>query len=71
MIDVLADAMIEHGIPEYIRSDNGPDFVADVLHKWPASTGSSTLDTDLPAIGQTRGKKSYNAALHTMVQQAV
>lgn len=22
LIDVLADAMIEHGIPEYIRSDN-------------------------------------------------
>lgn len=21
---ILADAMIEHGIPEYIRSDNGP-----------------------------------------------
>ena len=28
VIDVLADAMIEHGIPEYIRSDNGPEFVA-------------------------------------------
>jgi len=28
VIEVLADAMIEHGIPENIRSDNGPEFVA-------------------------------------------
>jgi len=24
VIDVLAEAMIEHGIPDYNRSDNGP-----------------------------------------------
>lgn len=34
VIDVLAEAMIEHGIPEYIRSDNGPEFVAKELRKW-------------------------------------
>jgi putative transposase len=28
VIEVLAEAMIEPGIPEYIRSDNGPEFVA-------------------------------------------
>ena len=38
LIDVLADAMIEHGIPEYIRSDNGPEFVAsrNCANGWPA-----------------------------------
>ena len=43
LIDVLADAMIEHGIPEYIRSDNGPEFVAKELRKWLARTGAATL----------------------------
>ena len=39
-----ADAMIEHGIPEYIRSDNGPEFVAKELRKWlQARTGAATL----------------------------
>lgn len=33
VIEVLADAMIEHGIPEHIRSDNGPEFVAKDLRK--------------------------------------
>ena len=28
VIDVLADLMLLHGIPDHIRSDNGPEFVA-------------------------------------------
>ncbi len=43
VIDVLAEAMIDHGIPEHIRSDNGPEFVAKNLRKWLAATGSKTL----------------------------
>jgi len=40
---VLAEAMIEHGIPEYIRSDNGPEFVAKQLRKWLVRIGAKTL----------------------------
>jgi transposase InsO family protein len=43
VIEVLADAMIEHGIPEHIRSDNGPEFVATGLRSWLAATGAKTL----------------------------
>jgi putative transposase len=43
VIDVLAEAMIKHGIPEHIRSDNGPEFVAKQLRKWLAKTGAKTL----------------------------
>jgi TusA-related sulfurtransferase len=43
VIEVLAEAMIEHGIPEYVRSDNGPEFVATELHKRLAKTGAKTL----------------------------
>ena len=43
LIELLADAMIEYGIPEYIRSDNGPEFVAKELRKWLARTGAATL----------------------------
>jgi putative transposase len=28
LIETLADLMLVHGIPEHIRSDNGPEFVA-------------------------------------------
>jgi putative transposase len=50
LIEVLADAMIEHGIPEYIRSDNGPEFVAQELRKWLARIGSATLYIALTVI---------------------
>ena len=34
VIFVLAELFIKHGIPEHIRSDNGPEFVAKKLMKW-------------------------------------
>ena len=34
VILILADLFIEHGIPEHIRSDNGPEFVARKLMAW-------------------------------------
>jgi len=30
----LSELFIEHGIPENIRSDNGPEFIAERLRKW-------------------------------------
>jgi putative transposase len=39
VIDVLADAMLEHGVPAHLRSDNGPEMVAK--NKKPASLASS------------------------------
>ena len=34
MIESLADVMVMKGVPEHIRSDNGPEFVAKDLRKW-------------------------------------
>jgi putative transposase len=34
VIDTLAEALLEHGVPEHIRSDNGPEFVARWVRKW-------------------------------------
>jgi transposase InsO family protein len=34
VIFVLADLFIEHGVPQHIRSDNGPEFIAKKLRKW-------------------------------------
>lgn len=43
VIEVLADVMLFRGIPEHIRSDNGPEFVAEELRKWLAKLGTRTL----------------------------
>ena len=42
VIEQLAIAMTIHGILEYIRSDNGPEFIAINLHKWLSSIGLKT-----------------------------
>ena len=34
IIFILADLFIEHGVPEHIRSDNGPEFIAKKLMDW-------------------------------------
>jgi transposase InsO family protein len=34
VIFVLADLFLKHGVPEHIRSDNGPEFVAKKLLAW-------------------------------------
>ena len=43
VIEVLADVMLVEGIPEYMRSDNGPEFVAKELRKWRQEVGAKTL----------------------------
>ena len=40
VIETLADVMLEHGIPDHIRSDNGPEFLAKALRNWLAQNGS-------------------------------
>jgi putative transposase len=42
-IDVFADLMQMHGIPEHIRSDNGPEMVAKRLRSWLARLGTKTI----------------------------
>ena len=42
VIDVLADLFIARGTPGYIRSDNGPEFVATAVKGWINGVGAST-----------------------------
>ena len=34
VLAVVWQAMIEYGIPAYIRSDNGPEFIASQVQTW-------------------------------------
>jgi putative transposase len=38
VIAALADVMVMKGVPEHLRSDNGPEFVARDLRKWLTAT---------------------------------
>jgi hypothetical protein len=43
VIDTLADVMLGSGVPEHIRSDDGPEFIAHELQKWLPKVGTRTL----------------------------
>ncbi|MGB8454926.1 MAG: integrase core domain-containing protein [Anaerocolumna sp.] len=34
MKDILSEVMLRKGTPEYLRSDNGSEFIAKVLGQW-------------------------------------
>ena len=63
VIDVLTDAMIEHGIPEHIRSDNGPEFVAKELRTWLAKTGAKTLYIEPGSPWENGYCESFNSKM--------
>ena len=42
VIDLLSDLFILRGIPTHVRSDNGPEFIAQALRNWLAAVGSKT-----------------------------
>jgi putative transposase len=46
VIDKLFDLFILRGIPEHIRSDNGPEFTAKAVRKWLNRIGIKTLFID-------------------------
>lgn len=43
VIDTLADVMVMRGVPENIRSDNGPEMTAKLVRDWLGSVGTKTL----------------------------
>ena len=43
VLDELSNLFLTRGIPEHIRSDNGPEFTAKAVRKWLALVGVKTL----------------------------
>jgi transposase InsO family protein len=41
VLDVLAELFVVRGVPEHVRSDNGPEFIAQAVRRWLERTGSN------------------------------
>ena len=46
MLEWLGNAVMEHGAPQYLRSDNGPEFIARKVQAWLAGQKIRTLYID-------------------------
>ena len=63
VIEQLANAMIVHGIPEHIRSDDDPEFVAIQLRDWLQHVGVRTAYIEPDSPWENGYCESFNGTL--------
>jgi len=63
VIDVLTDLFILRGVPGYIRSDNGPEFIAEAVRNWIAAVGAKTAYIQPGSPWENGYVESFNARL--------
>jgi transposase InsO family protein len=61
--ETLAEAMVWRGIPEHLRSDNGPEFIGAQLRKWLGSLGTGTLCIEPGSPWENGYCESFNGKL--------
>lgn len=63
VLESMADAMLVRGIPEHIRSDNGPEMTAKVVRGWLAGVGAKTLYIEPGSPWENGYCESFNGKL--------
>ena len=63
IIETLADIMIRRGAPEYLRSDNGPEFVATKLRGWLSDVGVVSTYIEPGSPWENGYCESFNARM--------
>lgn len=61
VIDQLDELVGQRGIPQFIRSDNGPEFVAKAVRKWIEARGFRTLFIAPGSPWQNAYSESFNS----------
>ena len=61
VMDTLSDLFILRGIPLFIRSDNGPEFVAQAVQDWIKAVGAKTAYIEPGSPRENRYCESFNA----------
>lgn len=60
VIDVLSKLMRTHGMPRYLRSDNGPEFVSKALLEWASKESLQLALIDPGKPWQNGTNESFN-----------
>ena len=59
----MSATMLWRGVPEHIRSDNGPEFIAKQLRQWLAKVGTRTLYIEPGSPWENGFCESFNGKL--------
>ena len=63
MLERLTELFVTRGVPEHVRSDNGPEFVATVVRQWLAHLGVKTLYIEKRSPWENGYVESFNGKL--------
>ncbi len=63
VLDKLSELFIEKGLPQYIRSDNGPEFISKKLRKWLCDNKIQTLYIEPGSPWENGYIESFNGKL--------
>lgn len=63
VIEVLSDLMLLHGVPEYLRSDNGSEFTAKKIRQWLQDVGGITAYIEPGSPWENGYIESFNARM--------
>lgn len=63
VLETLADLFLLHGQPKFIRSDNGPEFIAERLRDWLSSLEVKTLFIEPGSPWENGYIESFNGRL--------
>ena len=59
----MLDLFVRHGPPEYLRSDNGPEFTAKLVRRWLGRVGVETLFIEPGSPWENGYNESFNGKL--------
>ena len=63
VLETISELFLEHGVPEHIRSDNGPEFIAIALRAWLKRVGVRTLYIEPGSPWENGYNESFNGKL--------
>jgi transposase InsO family protein len=63
VLETIADLFLIKGVPDHIRSDNGPEFTAKVIREWLERIGSQTLFIEPGSPWENGYNESFNGKL--------
>ncbi len=70
VVDVLSDLSILRGVPAHVRSDQGPEFVAEAVKGWIAGVGARTAFIEKASPWENGYVESFNGKLRDELLRA-
>ena len=70
VLDVLRDLFVIRGVPKHIRSDNGPEFIAQAIRRFLSAAGVGTLYIEPGSPWQNGYAESFHSRLRSELLDA-